>query len=472
MSKIIFLSFLISLTISSFSFAMSSSPPIIENCPKVFVEPSPSKKLLKTDKGRFIDKNGRVIILRGVNASGDAKVPPFDKFNAPTFLDPLPGLGLNTIRLLFIWEALEAERCHYDENYMEYYEQIVEWAAERQLYVIVDFHQDAYSRWSLGGCGDGFPKWSITREVELKEPKNDESCEAWGGKMLIDFAHHKTWGNFHKDREGAKSRFLDMQFYVASRLAKYENVIGYDIINEPWGTDTELETLFKQSGTVIRSADPDAILFFPPHALVSSGLTGSDVLRPDFENIVYSPHYYNPLVFIGKQYFGDDVGLSLNPMKYKANDWNSPLFLGEFGSTPGTANVEAYMDAVYTWLNKGFHSGTQWGYTPNWRSDIKDGWNNEDFSIVDGSGNIRANFRKRATPVAIAGKPLLFRESADFMRASWLHSPHKGKTTFYIPEGFMENKQLEIQGGAECELEQQTLSCYSHTPTEIAVTIQ
>lgn len=35
MSRIIFLSFLISLTISSFGSAMSRSPAIIENCPEV-----------------------------------------------------------------------------------------------------------------------------------------------------------------------------------------------------------------------------------------------------------------------------------------------------------------------------------------------------------------------------------------------------------------------------------------------------
>lgn len=451
---------------------MSNSPPIIEICPKAFVDPSPSKKLLKTEQGRFVDKAGRTVILRGVNAPSDAKVPPFDKLNAPTFLDPLPEFGLNTIRLLFTWEALESERCHYDQTYMEYYEQVIEWAAERKLYVIVDFHQDAYSRWSLGGCGEGFPKWSVTEQAQLKEPKNDESCEAWGSKMIVDFSHHKTWKNFHNDREGAKTRFLDMQHYVASRLAKYENVIGYEVINEPWGTKKELETLFKQSGRVIRSADPDAILFFPPHALASSGLIGNNISRPAFDNIVYSPHYYNPVVFVGKKYLGDDVGLSLNSMQYKANDWNSPLLLGEFGSTPSTVNVESYMDAVYQWLNKGFHSGTQWGYTPNWRSDIKDGWNNEDFSIVDGSGNIRANFRKRATPVEIAGEPLLFKESKHFMLASWLHSPNKGKTTFYLPEGFMENKTLKLSGHAECELERYTLSCYSQLPAEITVRIQ
>jgi endoglycosylceramidase len=387
-------------------------------------------------------------------------------------LDPLPGLGVNTLRLLFTWEAFEPNRCDYETAYMQYYEQIVDWAAQRNLYVIVDFHQDAYSRFSIDGCGEGFPEWAVTSEVDVKTPDNGEACSGWGTKMIFDTSHHKTWEKFHANTEGAKTRYLDMVKYVADRMAKHPNVVGYELINEPWGTDTELASLYNAVGSAIRSRHPNSILFVPPHALVSSGMPDNNIPKPNFSNFVYSPHFYDASVIMFKNWLGTDPAGSLDKMANKANSWGVPLLLGEYGAPADTSNVTGYMDALNGWLNKGFHSGTQWNYTPTWRADVKDGWNAEDLSIVDDNGQLRANFKTRPYPVAIAGTPVSFSQTDTKMTLGWTHKTGIGATRLFIPAGYANGKQLSTTGGAQCSLSGTFLSCTANSNTAVSVTLQ
>lgn len=422
---------------------------------------APAEKLISIRNQQFYDAQNRVNVLRGINLSGDSKVPPFTTVTSASMLDPLNEWGLNTIRLLFTWEALESTRCEYSENYMQYFEQVVEWAAERNLYVIVDFHQDAYSRWSIGGCGEGFPKWAVTNKVSLSEPLNDASCANWGTRMFVDLSHHKTWHEFHKDTNGVKTSFIDMQRYVANRMKKYSNVIGYDLINEPWGSGTELKSLYELSISAIHSQDPEAIIFVAPSAPDSSSLIRTRLEKPAGDHIVYAPHFYDPLVYVFGHWFGVNPAIFLDVKVNKANSWNAPFFLGEFGAPPDVGNVEPYMQAVYDWLNNGFYSSAQWSYTPTWRDDIKDGWNAEDFSISDDTGKLRDNFQVRAAPVAIAGTPLSFSEDENSMRLEWQHDSSAGNTEVFLPANFTENKTVLSSIGVNCSTSRYKLNCSS-----------
>lgn len=464
--------FIATTLISLSAHASGESPLEPEECqipsyPEVNTAPAP----LHVEGRHIKDSRGRVVLLRGINTSGDSKVPYFMPLKNKDLLDPLPEWGINTLRLLFTWEAYEPARCNYEESYLQYYEQVVEWAEEYGLYVIVDFHQDAFSRYNIGGCGEGFPEWAVYSEVPRAEPDNGEACEGWGTEMIFNTDHHKTWEHFHKDTEGAKSRYLNMVASVAERMSKHENIIGYELINEPWGTDDELVTFYNQTGTAIRSRHPNAILFVPPHALVSSG-SANNMDKPNLGNMVYSPHFYDAFVILFDAWLGSDPAGSLNGMADKAEDWGVPMLLGEYGGPAETSNIEGYMDALYDWLNDGFHHGTQWNYTPTWRADIKDGWNAEDLSIVDDSGNLRPNFRPRAYPQAIAGTPINFSEDENQLNLSWQHDSSKGQTLVYIPAGFTEGKQLATTGGAQCNLDGTLLSCSADSNNTVSISIQ
>jgi endoglycosylceramidase len=441
---------------------------------RTYATPSPAPAPLRAESGFFKDADGGTVILRGVNMAGNSKVPPFTPITSADMLDPLPAWGINVIRLLFTWEAYEETRCTYDESYLAYYERIAGWAHERGIYVIVDFHQDAYSRFSIDGCGEGFPQWAVTRAVELDDPDNGAACSSWGTKMIVDLSHHKTWEHFHKDTYGAKTRYLDMVESVADRMSRHENVIGYELINEPWGTDAQLAALYEKIAAKIRGRHPDTILFVPPHALVSSGMVNNAIAKPKFANFAYSPHYYDGGVIMLKAWLGTPPAGMLNKLRNKAASWQCPIILSEFGAPAGTYHVQGYMEAQFNWLDANWISGTQWNYTPGWREEVRDGWNMEDLSITDGSGNTRDNFTPRPYPQRIAGTPGQFARDDNGFTLSWSNIASTGPTVVYLPPQYGDGRQalLTLPEGVtgSCAQEAQSLRCTVNGTGDVRLT--
>jgi len=122
--------------------------------------------LLSIQGKKFVDPNGAQVILRGYAIQ--AKMPPFRPLSAASELDTIADFGANVIRLHFSWEAAEPAPGVFDESYFSYYRQVVEWAAQRDIFVIIDFHNNAFSRWAAGGCGSGFPAWASLSEAGLR----------------------------------------------------------------------------------------------------------------------------------------------------------------------------------------------------------------------------------------------------------------------------------------------------------------
>lgn len=444
-------------------------PPV----PSQTIDPSASP--LVANEYYFRDAQGAVVILRGVNVAGNAKVPPFKAVTSAAELQRLPALGVNTIRLLFTWEAYEPDQGHYSTDYMAYYQQVVQWAEQLGLYVIVDFHQDAYSRYLLKGCGEGFPAWAVTPEVDLTAPDNDTSCSAWGVQMLINQDLATAWDHFHSDAYGAKSAYLAMVANVAQHMTAHDNVIGYELINEPWGTDEQLATLFEQVGHRIRQQDPKAILFVPTHALITGGTKKNTMNRPSFTNMAYSPHYYNGSVLLLKSWGGISPARQLNTLSATAESWQVPMFLGEFGAPAGTNSGLEYIIAQLDWLDTYWISSAQWNYTPGWRDDVKDGWNTEDLSIVDDQGNLRDNFTARPYPQRIAGAPKSFELDEAGFALTWENRAGYGETTVFVPQGYAQDRELtvELPKGVKgsCEVRGLAVACDIEGNGEIRVAL-
>ncbi|PKL40014.1 MAG: hypothetical protein CVV44_07295 [Spirochaetae bacterium HGW-Spirochaetae-1] len=386
----------------------------------------------------FKDAAGGVITFRGVNMAGNSKVPDFMPIKSPEVLDPLPGWGINVIRFLFTWEAYEPERGEYNREYMEYYKNVVDWAWERGIHVIVDFHQDAFSRFQIHGCGEGFPEWAIPPEVSKDTPCNDSSCKIWGAEMIWDFDMHTCWNRFYLDKYGVRTSFLEMVDSVSTEFGDHPGVLGYDLLNEPWGDEIdEIAVLYEDEAEIIRGNDPDSILFLCPHALISAGNT-SELPAMSFGNYVYAPHYYDGSIITINMWLGTSPDASLDKQKKKADAWKVPIFWGEFGVNATALGGAAYMDLFYAWLDRYHVSGTQWNYTPGWTPEKYDGHNDENLSIVDDKGKLRANYRIRPYANRVAGIPVKFqvdRKDSGALKVfmEWDHDSSIGETRIFLP---------------------------------------
>jgi endoglycosylceramidase len=416
---------------------------------------------VRVEGGRFVDASGAVVVLRGVNVAGDAKVPPFRPCEDPAIFDPLPGFGFDSVRLLFTWEAFEPEPGVYDEGYLAYYVSAVRAATSRGLYVIVDFHQDAFSRFSLDGCGEGFPRWALDPAITPDEPDNGPACESWGVKMTQDEEMHGAFTSLWADVGGARTAYLAMLGAVAEALADEPGVLGYDLMNEPWGDEvTELAPFHQEAAAVVRAVSPEALIFVSPRALTSSG---EDTLLPPpaFEGAAYAPHFYDASVLLFGAWSGLEPEVPFARMTGKAAEWEVPLFVGELGAPAESEGALDYVDMLYRRLDEGFHSSAHWAYTPGWTPEGKDGWNQEDLSIVDDAGNLRPNFRPRPQPRRVAGEPGSFEVTHEPARLvlTWQHDPDKGETTASVPATWLGGDAKLTSSHASCALEGELLRC-------------
>ncbi|WP_234989407.1 cellulase family glycosylhydrolase [Brevundimonas sp. SH203] len=242
------------------------------------------------DGPRFVDAQGRHAILRGVNLGGDTKVPlshaglnpprdfsdhrdvsfigrPFPLEEADEHLGRIRRWGFNVLRLLTTWEAVEhAGPGQYDEAYLDYLTAVCAKAAEHELAVFIDFHQDVWSRMS---GGDGAPGW-VFEAVGLNLEAFDAADAVHVMQQRYDYASPERrqedrypmmswprnyqmpvngimWTAFFAGaaltpdwRAGGRNvqdllqeTYLGAVRAVAERLRDLPNVLGFDSLNEP-----------------------------------------------------------------------------------------------------------------------------------------------------------------------------------------------------------------------------------------------
>jgi endoglycosylceramidase len=400
---------------------------------------------LHVDGPFFRDAQGRAVLLRGMNVSGTGKVPPFTLLSDPAQVTQLKTWGVDMIRLTFNWEAYETTRCRYDADYLARFEAIAQWAEAAGIYVLVDFHQDTYSRYANSGCGEGFPQWAIASGIARSAPDNGSNCQFlipgwWGVSAFLDPSFHATWHAFFGDADGIKTRYVAMVDSVAAAMSAHANVIGYDLMNEPWGYDYEIADVYDRASAAIRARHPGAILFYEPSAdapvvRAPQWVDGNGQAHA-YDNTVWAPHYYEFSANVLKAWSGATADSTLAGQLAQAAKNGSGHFLGEMGEWADTAHVSGYMESLYDSMDKLLVSGAQWGFTPLWTAAKRDGWDAEDFSVV-AAGRLRSQlFHPRFYPRATAGTPVAFHAAATSFSYAWNNDPRGGGTEIFLPAGY------------------------------------
>jgi hypothetical protein len=158
-------------------------------------------------------------------------------------------LGFNVIRLVLNWSQLEPRPGVYSTTYLQRVRQVVGWAGQQGIYVILDMHQDQYSRFILpgkqsdlpSGCtssggGDGAPAWAVFTDGK-------PSCALFGESALnpaVSAAFYNFWHDHTVVSPKGASPGTGLQDHYIGALATlakaFENsstVLGYEVMNEP-----------------------------------------------------------------------------------------------------------------------------------------------------------------------------------------------------------------------------------------------
>jgi endoglycosylceramidase len=364
---------------------------------------------LHADGAVLRDALGRVVLLRGVNAGGRSKLPPFAPFDyaegdyqaaLDVYLDRAASWGIDVLRVPFTWEAVEPVQGQDDEAFLQRYDALLDGAWARGMYTVVDFHQDIYARIY---CGDGFPAWTVPGP----HPAPHHDCPSWGTKYLDDKAVHAAFDAFWAEGSPVQEAYLKLWERLAARHRDRPGVIGLELFNEPgWGSAdldtweaTTLTTFYGVATARLRAVDADTLVFFDAPG-VDAVFAQTNMGRPAGEGLVFAPHYYQAGALTGAG--GDPDGV-LPKIKNWANygkKWSVPVFLGEFGEPSEIPSAEAFLRAHYDAFDATAISGTAWEYSTS--TEI---WNAEELSVVaaDGSEHPVAKALIRPFARAVAG---------------------------------------------------------------------
>jgi endoglycosylceramidase len=456
----------------------------------VSASPAPARHaadsaVLRVVGQHFVGPDGRVVLLRGVNLGGDGKLPPFLTPDDPVLLDRLTELGFNAIRLLFIWEAYEPEPGRYDEAYLTRLVAVAATAWARGLYVIIDIHQDGFARTLSYGCGAGFPLWAISPRATPHPPDNGCGCKGWPLLELTDPGVHRSFADFYADAHGVRTRYLAMLGRVAGAFAAVPGVVGYDPLNEPWGDEgREIAPLYRDAAAALRGRHPPAILFLEGRGPTATGFR-TRLPRPGLDNIAFAPHYYNPLAIVRENGGGRTavIDRAFGRMEAKAAEWGVPLLVGEFGIPGGARRAGDYIDYHYDRLDAALASAMQWTVSARRAPQAGEGWNGEDFSLLDDAGRPRPNYRPRPYPHRVAGVPVCFRFEATApprgeprLEFVWAHRPGLGPTEIVVPAGLFPPgaRPRAEPGDATClwDHSRRLLTCDAPRPATIRVVLE
>lgn len=335
---------------------------------------------LTVDGDHLRDEAGRIVLLRGINARVEGVFDvELDGGRVP--LEPIPPLteadcvrmrelGLNTLRLPVNWSGIEPTEGTYDEAYLARVDAAVACAADAGLFVVVDMHQDAYSK-EIGE--DGAPLWAIVPppDMLLEGPLDDLEDRRLSAQVRRAFESFFAAGDPH----GLQAAFIDVLRLLGARYAEHPMVIGFEIFNEPDIGQDLLGPFHEAAAAALREAAPRKLVFFEPPP-IRNFLDFQPLADAPFpvSGAVYSPHIYT---FI----FGDqearlasltkeELRPSIDNARAEARAWGTPLFIGEFGTGPDTTNADLWIDWQAELQDEYLASNAIW----LWKEDSQGSW--------------------------------------------------------------------------------------------------
>ena len=317
----------------------------------------------------FTDEYGRIIQYRGLNVCNAAKTSS-DGIGWQTQVDfaRMTDWGFNVIRLLVFWSRIEPVQGTYDQIYLNKILERIQWCGDLGISVIVDLHQDLYC--SKYGNGDGFPLWT------LNDPNPYTPPSPWEMGYFTDQVQN-AYKNFWSNWTLSYKKMID---YIEPIFSACPNVLGLDIMNEPFSPNpkfekTDLHNFYNQLLYLKNS-------FFEPLMYTSGGIASN--LPKGYYGDVYAPHSYDPILHSGGTYHWWNkllTKISLRIKRYEAYHrfMNVPLFIGEFGISQSVKGFQNYLRDFVKYTTEKFISFCYYSYDKNPEDD--------NFGVINDDGS-------------------------------------------------------------------------------------
>lgn len=188
---------------------------------------------LTVDGGALRDAEGRQLFLWGMNVGEKSSARRHASWHGPDDFLNLRRWGMNAVRLLIFWSAVEPEPGQYDDNYLESVDQRIAWAWDAGLHVVLDMHQDLWSEAIPGG--NGAPAWATLDDGMPHRTIGGAWSTAYFTSPRVHRAFDNFWANAPgPDGVGIQDRFALAWRHVAARYVDTPAVIGINIMNEPF----------------------------------------------------------------------------------------------------------------------------------------------------------------------------------------------------------------------------------------------
>lgn len=405
---------------------------------KIFKQPDMSKQ-------EYIrDEFGRICIYHGVNISNFTKNSgkPSGYYNRgvadtcwqqPEDFCSLSTWGFNLTRLLWHWEAIEPQKNIFNKEYIHKQIERIKWAANYDIQVVVDIHQDLYTQ---KFCGNGFPEWTVLNNSILFNGCTDPWNLAYLDKAVLT-AYHNFWNN-----KELQDKYVDMVDSVFKWVDTIPNVLGVDIMNEPFPDMSgkferkKLTNLYNRIHNMVKEKEYKKLIFFEPWMGTSTGIPTCLKIKGG-PGTVYYPHYYDAFIDEKREYKEENKILLKKAIPIKVQEsqkFKSPLLYGEFGATPKDLNYLNDLINEFDFYNIG------WTYyahdLPQYSS----------FTFIDENKNPNAIFSvlHRVYPMKIAGDAPVYYLKDKAFYLSYNKSKASNSTIIYIPPNL--NISVETSG--------------------------
>ncbi len=370
----------------------------------------PVRPWVTTSGVRFVDtRSGGPIVLRGVDVTAGSNAA----LEAQTV-----ALGANFVRLHVCWSQLEptapsGSTHNWNQSLLDSMATQIAWYQAHNVNVLIDLHQFNWSSY-FSGRGCGIPAWFYSQLEEGRYPHS--------GAGLIQAMHA-----FYTD-PAAISLYTDLAQMVAGRFDSYPAVVGYEVLNEPYGANSHTGTQDVLSFEArIRSAfaqvDPSRTVFVMTRYGGDKGLvdatfkafgslahlaldyhdyySGVPGTGMSFDDENWAPDWAATHLHTTTDYRGTLAAQQdmLDYPLHKSWDLGIPVLIGEWGVRRDDQNGAAYQAQMLSIMGREGLSWARWSLSG---SDI--------FGILDSNGQPNADYHQLqaalgSTPAAPALGP-------------------------------------------------------------------